>query len=206
MNEQVESVIESISKWNDIKTDKTKVFSLWQQCSSFKVVLPIKSNCQENFHIYFGVKVNKKTLQETIVMHLISDYNDTPERIRKIENVDDYIYSAVLDNIITESAEIDEVEANARAMAWQNPKILKNYLENNQAFDVFIIGKGDFLAANSYTAYFGMKLEKVQLTYSPDLIIHNFSPELTTSYYDLARLCPPYGTGSIFGLQDLACL
>lgn len=204
MNEQVESVVASISKWNEIKKDKTKVFYLWKQCSSFKVILPLKSNCKENFHIYFGVYVDKETLTETIVMHLISDYNDEAERIKNFENADDYIFSAVLDNLLTESAEIDEVEAKERALAWQNSAILKNYLEKNEAFDVFTVGKDDFLVNNEYRAYFGMKLDNDHLTYSPDLIIHNYSPQLTTSYYDLARICPPYGTESIFGLQDLS--
>ena len=202
MNQQVDDVLASISKWNTLKKDKEEVFSLWKKCSSFKVILPLESDCKENFHIYFGVQVDKKTLSNALVMHVISDYNDQPERIKNFKNADDYIYSVVLDNFLTESAEIDEVEAKKRASAWQNQKILKEYLEKNDAFDVFTLSKNDFLIGCDYKAYFGMKFNKELLT--ADLIIQNNRAEITTTYYDLARICPPYGTGSIFGLQDLS--
>ncbi|WP_318643049.1 hypothetical protein [Flavobacterium ardleyense] len=206
MNEQIVTVISSISRWNEVKKDKEKVFSLWQQCSSFKVILPPFSNCKDNFHIYFGVQENKQTMSDTIVMHIISDYNDNPELIKNFENAEDYIFSIVLDNKIgSEPAEIDEAEARRRIIAWQNPEILKEYLEKNEAYDVFSIGKDDFLLENGYLAYFGMKFNKNQITtYSPDLIIQNNSPEHSATYYDLARICPPYGTESLFGLQDLS--
>ena len=205
MNEQVKSVIASISKWNSVKSDKTEVFSLWEKCSSFKIVLPIKSDCNKNFHIYFGVQKSNQTHSDTIVMHLIADNNDQPELIKNFENADDYIFSAELGNLLNESAEIDEAEAMLRILAWQNPVILKEYLEKNPAFDVFTIGKDDFLVECGYSAYFGMKLDKEDLTsYIPDIIIQNYSRELTTSYYDLARICPPYNAESIFGLQELS--
>ncbi len=205
MNEQVEAVIASISKWNSVKGDKTQVFSFWEKCSSFKVVLPIKSDCKENFHIYFGVEVSKQTQTDTIVMHLISDYNDLPERIKNFKNVENYIYSVVLDNLFAQSAVIDEIEAKARVLAWKNSVILKDWVEKNEAFDVFTLSKDDFLLDCQYRAYFGMKLDKGELSvYTPDLIIQNNSSAPATSYYDLARICPPYGSDSVFGLQDLS--
>lgn len=205
MNEQVKAVIASISRWNSIKGDAAKVFSLWRQCSSFKVILPPKSNSKDNFHVYFGVQQSKQTHTDVIVMHIISDYNDQPELIENFDNAEDYIYSVVFDKLSTDPAEIDEAEAKRRIIAWQNPEILKGYLDKNAAFDVFCIGKGDFIKDNGYIAYFGMKVSENQVTtYNPDLIIQNSSPELSTTYYDLARICPPYNPESIFGLQNLS--
>ena len=205
MDKKIEAVIASISTWNEIKRDKAKVLSLWEQCSSFKVLLPVKSDCKEKFHIYFGVQIDKQSLANVVVMHLISDYNDQVERIKNFKNADDYIYSVVLENRLSESAEIDEVVAKARVLAWQNSEILKNYLDKNDAFDVYTIGKEDFLEKNGYEAYFGMKSDKTSATnYTPDMIIHNISPDLNTSYYDLARTCPPYTEENVFGLQELS--
>lgn len=205
MSKKLEKVLVTISNWNKLTKYKHKVFDLWSKNSSFKIQLPIKSYCLKNYHIYFGVEEDSFHNSSYLVMHLISDFNDRPEKIRQIEHCDDFIYSISLNKPLIDSSEIDEAEAERRREAWDNTENLKKWLEYNDPFNIFLIGKEDFLANHDYSAYFGMKLEPADPTsYKPDLIIENRNIDPKTYFYDLARLCPPGGDGSVFGLQELA--
>ncbi|MGV8964612.1 MAG: hypothetical protein ACOH2V_14695 [Candidatus Saccharimonadaceae bacterium] len=206
MNKNLEEVVSTISNWNALKRDKKKVLDLVSKYSSFKIRVPENSKCDKKFHIYFGVRKNAMHPNYAMVMHVISDFNDQGEVLKKIEATDPYIFSVDFDLNLGNPYEIDEQEATMRKVAWQDSKVLERWLLSNDVFEMFVIDKDNFLPDHNYTAHFGMKRDPDnEGSYIPDIIIQNDSMNYKTFFYDLARLCPPYGRKESFGLQELSC-
>ncbi|WP_026976868.1 hypothetical protein [Flavobacterium tegetincola] len=207
MNTELKSIVSSISNWNDLKKDKQRFFETISKYTDFEVRVPKMSACQEQFHIYFGLKINEDTLKENVVMHVISDFNDQSETLLKLESIEDFIFTIDLKKRdgLSHPYEIEEAEAIKRATAWADEEILRKWIDEHTLFNAFLISKDDFLLNHNYTAHFGMKVENEDSTgYTPDLFIKNHSEADQTSYYDLARLCPPYGRIEKLGLYTLS--
>ena len=205
----MEEIIENLLNWQKKKNDKSFMFKILFKANYFKIKYPIKDDNSESYHFYAALeKVNKHDKKEEykFIMYVISKNRDTKEYLEKNNNErnnnEKIIEKLDVINILhgqDHTTEITEVEAKKRINRWC--KDIKEWLDENEVFDVFDIPKSDFDFKNkkiSMEGHFGIKdiinnQNESKVGFSPDIVIYQTDSEsFEQTFYDMAKLSPPY--------------
>ena len=215
-NKTMKEIVTNLQNWQTHKKDVDLMNDLLSKADSFKIDYKVAEDNSESFHLYPALEIfkdenQKKTFE--LVFYMISKNRDTDDFLDKhIETIGEYIKEfKVINKELLENTQITEEEAQLRKERWSTD--LKSWIGENEMFEVFDIPSEDFNLNDEVLmqGHFGMKVaeeDKVLSTtgFSPDIIIQQLNLDgSSTSFFDMARLSPPFGRRDIdFALLNKA--
>lgn len=218
-NKTCDEILNNLKNWRNYKKDAELMHALLSKAASFKIEYKVMDDNSESYHFYPALEIMEDEKQNQtfeFVFYMISKNRDTEDFLDKHrDTIEKYIKKIkVSTKQLIEDTEITEEEAKVRKARWRTE--LKKWIEKNEMFEVFDIPAEDFNLNEKVImhGHFGMKeaeekKEEIALSetsFSPDIIIQQVNLDGTsTSFYDMARLSPPWRKREFeFALLNLA--
>lgn len=214
-NKAMKEIITNLQNWQVHKEDLSLMNDLLSKADFFKIDYEILDDNSESYHLYPALEIFEDSEQNQsfqLVFYMISKNSDTKDFISdNKDNIETYIKKFnVIDKLLFQDTEITEEEATIRKNRWS--KDIKDWIFENEMFEVFDIPSEDFNLTDEVKlqGHFGMKEVQhednlSQTNFLPDIMIYHLNPDDSLiSFFDMARLSPPYGRQrSEFALLDL---
>lgn len=209
--EKLSQITNNLKNWQDNKKDVDFMNNLLSKADSFKIDYNVDEDNSESFHFYPALEIiedKKQNKSFELIFYIISKNRDTEEFLTKNEdNIDQFIKKIkVINKQLIQDTKITEKEAILRKERWNTE--LKKWIAENEMFEVFDIPCEDFNLKDEVImiGHFGMKnveQEKEENilsvdSFSPDIIVQQLSLDgKSTSFFDMAKLSPPFGRRDI---------
>lgn len=196
----IQEVKKNLQSWKNKSEDKKFISDVLSKAKNFSIDPSMIIDDSESFHLYPALEqINDESNTYELVIYMISKKNDTEDGIRShYSDINQIIKKLKVHSIqLSESTEISEEEAIKRVNNW-NKKNIDFCLRNNEIFQVFDIPSKDFNLSNDdcvNIGYFGMKesIASEGASLLPDIIIHHiYSSGVPTTFFDMAKLSPPF--------------
>jgi len=214
-NKAMKEIITNLQNWQVHKEDLSLMNDLLSKADFFKIDYEISDDNSESYHLYPALEIFEDSEQNQsfqLVFYMISKNSDTKDFISdNKDNIETYIKKFnVIDKLLFQDTEITEEEATIRKNRWS--KDIKDWIFENEMFEVFDIPSEDFNLTDEVKlqGHFGMKEVQhednlSQTNFLPDIMIYHLNPDDSLiSFFDMARLRPPYGRQrSEFTVLDL---
>lgn len=206
-NKNVKEIIDNLRNWQKFKNNPPLMLELLSKASYFDIDNSISEDESPCYHLYPAIEIEedreKKSAVYSLIFYMISKNRDNKEFLDKNkENIDQFIKKfQVINRHLIGDTEISKDVAENRKKRWSRE--INKWLSENEVFDVFEIPTEDFKFNDDHVVmqgHFGIKniidgqSDQPAITgYAPDIMIYQIhSQAQTESFYDMARLSPPY--------------
>lgn len=206
-DKKLRDIITNLRNWQKLKNNPSLILELLSKANYFEIDNSTSEDESACYHLYPAVEIeediDKKSKVYSLIFYMISKNRDNKEFLdRNKDNIDQFInkFQVINRNLIGDT-EISKDVAENRKKRWSRE--IKKWLFENEVFEVFEIPKEDFQFNDDHVVmqgHFGIKdivdsqTDQPAITgYAPDIMIYQIHPQAQTeSFYDMARLSPPY--------------
>ncbi|OJU72598.1 MAG: hypothetical protein BGO09_08830 [Bacteroidetes bacterium 47-18] len=195
-NYSLDFIIGAMNAWQYKKEDKAFVSALLANSHSFTITVPQVTDT-EFYHLYIGLDLNAFLRTGTdsgpkLYVFVLPASADSPAYIRdNCNSYTDFITTSLVCPKVLTDTEIDSDEALRRINNWS---YITEWVTYNQVFNAFKIPAADLeqdpTESVTFTGFFGIK--EVAGLKMPDIVIAKTTAAGTETFYDMARLCPPF--------------
>lgn len=205
-NKTFEEILENLKNWQNYKKDADLMSALLSKADSFKIDYKVIDDRSTSYHFYPALEIiedEKQNKTFEFIFYMISKNRDTNDFLDKHrDTIEEYIKRIkIMNKPLLEDTQITEKEAKVRKDRWSTE--LKKWIGKNEMFEVFDIPGEDFNLSEKVImrGHFGMKeaeeekeeLIQSEASFAPDIIIQQVNLDGTsTSFFDMARLSPPW--------------